>query len=254
MEPPSDPNLNYPPPPGPLSPPPESYRQKKSADSSIQWNNSFNQQHPPISRIPLAPPVDSNDYYSKFSLSSYNHPHEIPPPRDVYTPNTSDHPRPLRSALRRSVSFAQDPGVKEFEPDDQVDEHEEMDSSMERAQKRRGIPSQMIQLYGLNREIEMEQHDRTPKSSFSSSEYTFQRPNYRRLDSMASASSEVFDEYDPRITGVRAEHLDDHEDLEKNALRQMDYRSRRKHLMRVKIEFNVVCEHMMNALANLRTN
>ncbi|KIY74124.1 DUF1212-domain-containing protein [Cylindrobasidium torrendii FP15055 ss-10] len=44
---------------------------------------------------------------------------------------------------------------------------------------------------------------------------------------------------DPRVTGVRAEYLDDQGDLEKNALKTMDYKQRRKHLMRVKIEFNV---------------
>ncbi|KAF9268113.1 DUF1212-domain-containing protein [Marasmius fiardii PR-910] len=56
---------------------------------------------------------------------------------------------------------------------------------------------------------------------------------------MVSTTSEALDEYDPRVTGVRAEHLEDHEDLEKNTLRQMDYKTRRKHLMRIKIEFNV---------------
>jgi hypothetical protein len=35
---------------------------------------------------------------------------------------------------------------------------------------------------------------------------------------------------------------EDIDDLEKNMLRQMDYKTRRKHLMRTKIEYNVTCE------------
>ncbi|KAF9055520.1 DUF1212-domain-containing protein [Hymenopellis radicata] len=66
------------------------------------------------------------------------------------------------------------------------------------------------------------------------------RPEYySRRDSTFSNSSQVLDPDDPLVTGNRARYLDDPEDIEKNALRQMDYRSRRKHLMRVKIEFNV---------------
>ncbi|KAJ3710400.1 DUF1212-domain-containing protein [Lentinula raphanica] len=56
---------------------------------------------------------------------------------------------------------------------------------------------------------------------------------------MVSTNSEVIDPDDPRVTGVKATYLEDPEDIEKNTLRQMDYRHRRKHLMRVKIEFNV---------------
>ncbi|KAK0490848.1 DUF1212-domain-containing protein [Armillaria novae-zelandiae] len=66
------------------------------------------------------------------------------------------------------------------------------------------------------------------------------RPGYRREDSGMSDCSEMgLDPDDPRVTGAHANHLEDQEDIEKNMLRQMDYRSRRKHLMRVKIEFNV---------------
>ncbi|KAJ3802026.1 hypothetical protein GGU11DRAFT_813697 [Lentinula aff. detonsa] len=54
-----------------------------------------------------------------------------------------------------------------------------------------------------------------------------------------STNSEVMDPDDPRVTGVKATYLEDPYDIEKNTLRQMDYRHRRKHLMRVKIEFNV---------------
>ncbi|KAJ4478271.1 hypothetical protein J3R30DRAFT_3480285 [Lentinula aciculospora] len=65
------------------------------------------------------------------------------------------------------------------------------------------------------------------------------RPDFRHADSMVSTNSEVIDPDDPRVTGVKATNLEDPHDIEKNTLRQMDYRHRRKHLMRVRIEFNV---------------
>ncbi|KAF8165217.1 hypothetical protein B0H34DRAFT_780172 [Crassisporium funariophilum] len=60
-----------------------------------------------------------------------------------------------------------------------------------------------------------------------------------RSDSRMSSGSEILDPDDPRITGVEPNQLDDQEDLEKNTLRQMDYRTRRKHIQRIRIEFNI---------------
>ncbi|ESK94393.1 duf1212 domain membrane protein [Moniliophthora roreri MCA 2997] len=230
MERPSPNTPDYPP------PPPQAHH--SSTESVPHFSNPFADSHePPVSRIPLNPQDGSEDYYNKFSFSSYRHPHDIPAPDDTYSPRPNQQP-PLRSAIRRSVSFAQDPGVKEYDPDDSAGE--EVNPHDVRAQKRRGIPSQMIELHALNREIDLEEQPRYMTRRPSIAEYSFQRPNYRRLDSTASNGSDVLDPDDPRVTGVRAKHLDDHEDLEKNTLRQMDYRTRRKHLMRVKIEFNVV--------------
>ncbi|KAJ7276538.1 hypothetical protein B0H12DRAFT_1005255 [Mycena haematopus] len=59
------------------------------------------------------------------------------------------------------------------------------------------------------------------------------------MDSMASNNSDVLDPDDPRVTGITARNLEDPADIDKNTLRLMDYKSRRKHLMRAKIEFNV---------------
>ncbi|KAJ7684037.1 hypothetical protein B0H17DRAFT_1160802 [Mycena rosella] len=64
------------------------------------------------------------------------------------------------------------------------------------------------------------------------------------MDSMASNNSDVLDPDDPRVTGVTAQNLEDPADIDHNVLRLMDYKSRRKHLMRAKIEFNVTS--MMN--------
>ncbi|KAJ7228522.1 DUF1212-domain-containing protein [Mycena pura] len=65
------------------------------------------------------------------------------------------------------------------------------------------------------------------------------RSRIRRKDSTNSNSSDLLDPDDPRVTGVTAQNLEDAADIDKNVLRTMDYKSRRKHLMRMKIEFNV---------------
>jgi len=192
------------------------------------------------------------DPYKKYSLSSYEHPFDIPPPQDAYPGPGQDQsatrPRPLRSALRRSVSFAEAAHVREYVPSD---EEVPVDKKTERALKRRGVLSNMMDLYAINHSLEprVDKLGMSRRTSDANSEdyptaYSSARPNMRHADSMASMmsmGSDMLDPDDPRVTGVEAEYLEDHEDLEKNALRQMDYRSRRKHLMRIKIEFNVTC-------------
>ncbi|KAJ7765013.1 hypothetical protein DFH07DRAFT_867174 [Mycena maculata] len=59
------------------------------------------------------------------------------------------------------------------------------------------------------------------------------------MDSMASNNSDFLDPDDPRVTGITAQDLEDPADIDKSVLSLMDYKSRRKHLMRAKIEFNV---------------
>ncbi len=209
-------------------------------DQQEQGDSFFYQRR--VSQIPLAPDDrrrDSDatladagrpDPYKKYSLSSYEHPYDILPPQNAYNRSSlSQNYSPRRSA-RRSVSFVDHPGVLEYNPD------EEVDVEAERAQKRRGIPSQMLQLRIMN------QSNGDETGGYDYNDEYMRRPKYRRADSGMSDCSEVgLDPDDPRVTGARANHLEDQEDIEKNMLRQMDYRSRRKHLMRVKIEFNVTC-------------
>ncbi|KAF9057691.1 hypothetical protein BJ165DRAFT_1335228 [Panaeolus papilionaceus] len=57
--------------------------------------------------------------------------------------------------------------------------------------------------------------------------------------SLASMNSDIIDPDDPRVTGITAKQVDDQDDLEKNTLRQMDYKARRKHIQRIRIQFNV---------------
>ncbi|KAF8138451.1 DUF1212-domain-containing protein [Boletus edulis] len=66
------------------------------------------------------------------------------------------------------------------------------------------------------------------------------RPSFGRSDSNASDSdNEVLDPDDPRVTNIAKRCLDDYEDEKRNALRQMDYRQRRKEQQKIRIEFNV---------------
>jgi hypothetical protein len=189
-----------------------------------------------------------NDQYARYSFSSYQHPYDIQPPQDVYSvpgdPNTQSSQRPF---VRRGVSFSEErPTVREYIPEE---EEEDLDPEAERALKRRGIPSNMLDLYAFN--AENEDIERQPgirrRASSADSEayaYTSARDFMRRRDSAAStasAGSDMLDPDDPRVTGIKARYLEDPEDIEKHTLRGMDYRSRRKHRRRVKIEFNVSC-------------
>lgn len=73
------------------------------------------------------------------------------------------------------------------------------------------------------------------------------RPKYMGRDlSTYSVNSLGSDMVDPAQDSRRTSDApcpgEDADDLEKNTLRQMDYKTRRKHLTRTKIEYNVTCE------------
>jgi hypothetical protein len=188
---------------------------------------------------------DRNDHYAKYSFSSYQHPYDIRPPQDAYSApggsTTQSSKRPF--ARRRSVSFSdKQPTIREYVPY----EDEETDPETERALKKRGIPSNMLDLYALNAQNQG-QTDMQRQGSDTGSDgyaYTSARNFMRRRDSAASTASgnsDMLDPDDPRVTGIRAKYLEDPEDIERDTLRKMDYRTRRKHRRRVKIEFNVSC-------------
>ena len=175
--------------------------------------------------------------YRKYSLSSYEHPYDIRPPERIHSNTASANVRP--STLRKSIGFS--------------DTGHTGDNGSDQTQKRQGVLANMMQWYSSNpgthqihSQGEPELTRRQP-STFSENEYGYSSAvnGMRRGDStfsMRSFGSDLIDPDDPRLTGVRATQLDDQEDLEKNTLRQMDYRSRRKHIQRIRIEFNISCE------------
>nr|GAT59979.1 predicted protein [Mycena chlorophos] len=169
-----------------------------------------------------------DDDFKRFSFSSYEHPYDIQSPPNAYTgAPTSQNVTPRR----RAVSFSEDPPkVKEY------DEEAQADAADDRTLNRRGVLSQMMDLYALEHGLLDEdelQNERTEPSRYP------KRSNLQRVDSGNADKDALLDPDDPRVTGITGHNLDDHGDLDKSVLRTMDYKSRRKHLMRVKIEFNV---------------
>ena len=183
--------------------------------------------------------------YRKYSLSSYEHPYDIPPPERIHA-NTITSANAIRpSVLRESVGVS-------------VPEHAQEMSAYgnegDQTQKRQGILANMMEWYSTSNpgthqipSQDKPELTRRQPSAFSENDYGYSSAvnGMRRGDStfsMMSFGSDVLDPDDPRVTGLRATQLDDQGDLEKNALRQMDYRSRRKHIQRIRIEFNVSCK------------
>ena len=189
----------------------------------------------------------SENPYRKYSLSSYEHPYDIPPPERIH-PNTITSANAIRpSSLRKSFGFplpdhGQEPSTNGG------------NSEGDQTQKRQGILANMMEWYstsnpGTHQIPSQDKPELTRRhpSTFSEEDYGYSSAvnGMRRGDStfsMMSFGSDVLDPDDPRVTGMTATQLDDQDDLEKNALRQMDYRARRKHIQRIRIEFNVSCK------------
>ena len=185
--------------------------------------------------------------YRKYSLSSYEHPYDIPPPDRIHA-NTITSANAIRpSSLRKSVGFSLPEHSQEILTDVNNNEGNQ-------TQKRQGILANMMEWYSTSnsgtRQIPSQGNPeltRRHPSTFLEDDYGYSSAvnEMRRGDStfsMMSSGSDVLDPDDPRVTGMTATQLDDQEDLEKNALRQMDYRARRKHIQRIRIEFNVSCK------------
>jgi hypothetical protein len=193
----------------------------------------------------------SANLYRKFSLSSYEHPYDIPPPERIH-PNTISSANGTQSSrLRKSIGLLDQDNTQELPTYGNNDG--------DQTQKRQGILANMMQWYSMSNSGTHQipgqgnpELTRRQPSTFSEKEYGYSSAvnGMRRGDStfsMMSFGSDVLDPDDPRLTGVRASQLDDQEDLEKNVLRQMDYRARRKHIQRIRIEFNVSCTFYYSA-------
>jgi hypothetical protein len=183
----------------------------------------------------------------KYSLSSYEHPYDIPPPERIHANTVASANAIPPSSLRKSVGFSLPDHVQDISASGDNDEGDQ-------TQKRQGILANMMQWYsmgnsGTHRIPSQDKPELTRRhpSTFSEDNYGYSSAvnGMRRGDStfsMTSFGSDVLDPDDPRVTGMTSTQLDDQEDLEKNTLRQMDYRARRKHIQRIRIEFNVSCK------------
>jgi uncharacterized membrane protein YjjP (DUF1212 family) len=194
--------------------------------------------------------------YKKYSLSSYQHPYDIPPPANAYSgrvPPLGPRSRPGNMAMRPSVSFAgADNRDGQYQDDYDYLEDGPGARATRQHNRRGGILTNLIELYGINhssgrRYEDDESMSRRPTASRRPSEaysdysmgYSTSRPNMRRADSNGSIGSQMLDPDDPRVTGLHKEFLEDPEERKREAMRLMDYRQRRKERAKVKIEFNI---------------
>ncbi|KAG8218623.1 hypothetical protein J3R82DRAFT_4287 [Butyriboletus roseoflavus] len=189
----------------------------------------------------------------KYALASHAHPYAIPPPQPAYDAESAPNPKQLNK-----VSFAAAPKYRDegkFDTEAQAptwrdDEGGLEDVDMEdepnycgmndRDGRRKGIIANLMDFYEVSPGM-----NGVPHSRSQAYEAVRERPPFGRYDSKASDSdtySEVLDPDDPRVTNITKRCLDDYEDEKRNALRQMDYRQRRKEQQRIRIEFNVTCE------------
>lgn len=156
--------------------------------------------------------------------------HDIAQPEQSFTRNE----RRRSSARRPSVSFLETPSIHEI-PATSVDDAGEEQT---RAANRRSALSHMMDLGAFGDHATSHAIEIDP--SIDSSRVVHRRPNAHRMDSYDSNDSEVDDEefYDNE---TRSRYVEDTEDIERNTLREMDYKARRKHLTKASIKFNVTC-------------
>jgi len=186
-----------------------------------------------VSAVPLgASPTIQDEHESsprggpcrKYSLSSYEHPYDIAPPNEAYAPSSVTNTGTEREQARLVSSGHFDPAVE-------TDEKQE--------QKRQGLTESIMDWYSTTRSGTHEvPHQTDMKRAQTYSDDGSFGDNIRRRDSNFSNMSSDTDDPDD---GEKQHHTNE-ADLEKNALRQMDYRTRRKHIQRIRIEFNVSCE------------
>jgi len=171
---------------------------------------------------------------NRYTFSSYNHPSEIPAPDDAAGLDQT----------RINTSRSTPTGESEDAPNKIVS------NRTDRVMQRRGYLTGVREWYAsINDNVERELHVNEESPSMSTHERKSTRPKYMtRGDSMYSFNSLGSDfesdemPKEPPGEDNTGRHAEDIDDLEKNTLRQMDYKTRRKHMMRIKIEYNITCK------------
>ena len=175
---------------------------------------------------------DNKEDFSAFSFSSYKHPYDIAPPAGAH-----GH-APQESSLRSRTTEASK-AVEKYSPDPQsMDIEKAMDETTRQLpRRRRGYLTNLIDLY--NAYDDPEGRDPMTERRNAIANATKRTPGLG--DPLAYNDEQVLDPDDPLLTGVHKESQEDPEDLEKNALRAMNYKDRRKEQEKIRIEFNVSC-------------
>lgn len=172
--------------------------------------------------------------FARYSLSSYRHPHDISPPNYAYSGN---HQYLTREISPHDTGFA---NIERPSPDD------------EQKGRRQSILTGVMDWYSPSGGHMMD--SRASESSEDFREYHGKSSRMRRDDSAyseCSIGSDMLEPDDPRMTGRTSKQLDDQDDLEKNTLRLMDYKTRRKHIQRIRIQFNISCQSFRGIAARI---
>lgn len=192
----------------------------------------------------------------KYALASHEYPYDIPPPQPAYDIKLAPRPKqPNKVSFAGGTKYrdeskfdteAQVPASQDHEGDlEDVDINNEPNycEMNDRDGRRKGIIANLMDFYGVTPGTNGLPYSRS--QAYDAIGKSAERPPFGRYNSNASDSdtnSEILDPDDPRVTNITKRCLDDYEDERRNALRQMDYRQRRKEQQRIRIEFNVTCE------------
>ena len=163
------------------------------------------------------------------AVSGFDYPYGIPPPTYSYL-GSSSRPRTLSGTRLTKLPPAQGSNAdKEDHP------------QPKRLQRRKDLTDSIMDWYSMSRSgtHEVPQHsdiDSTRGSSEGDSDENagVRRRNFRRSNASLDSDSENFSDGRDSRRGPPSE-----DDSEKEVLRRMDYKTRRKHIQRIRIQFNV---------------
>ena len=184
---------------------------------------------------------------NKVSLSSYQHPNDIQPPRRMYStapPRSGARRRYDHKASLENPYIHGEGGTSPSDFNGELPQH-------------RGVVSNLLELSRVS-------HSTLPWDDYGLSAsrrgslgdplaYGERRPSLSRLYSLGG-----YDADDPKITGATRELLDDPADLERNVKEQMDlrsmtYKQRRKEAQKIKIRFFVTCMRVYPGIFSMRS-
>lgn len=159
---------------------------------------------------------------ARSALGAYTHPYEIQTPPEAHSRRFSSPQKPHSPSPWQGVDN-NDTGSNDYDYDLEK-AGPEMDGP---SSSRQGYLNNLIDLYTADEDQAVRQ--RVPRRSATS------------LARFAHSDDRPLDPDDPLLTGIRKRHLDDVDDVERNARRQIPYHERMQEKLRVRIEYNVCC-------------
>lgn len=166
----------------------------------------------------------------KDSYASYRHPYDIQPPHQARGGDV-----PPGGVLDGRTYYSD----KKEDFKDDVTDFDDDDDDDKSGDRRRGFFGNLLALQG----IDGKDGDGGVVHGFHIRQ-TGLGWGQRTIDDLACEEDQVIDPDDPTLTGERKQSLQDvPSDIERNILRDMSYRERRKEAQRMKIQYNVTCEY-----------